>query len=138
MTGDIPACRNHPTGRRGEVIETKTPKCRPVSRTVGTLFLVEPELSAPRFSVKRRGEPSVAAEEFPPLALSLVCGRLGVAVLLPASANWSECTKNSSFLGNLSTSSGKMNVLRMRGCHSRPASRGPTWVMHAAASQLAS
>lgn len=42
---------------------------------------------------------SEAREEFP----LVVCVHLGVAVLLLVSANWSECTKNSLFLGNLST-----------------------------------
>lgn len=73
---------------------------------------------------------SEAAEEFPPD----VCVHLGVAVLLLVSANWSECTKNSLFLGNLSTLSGKMNVLRIHACHLQPVTREPEWVMHARAS----
>lgn len=73
---------------------------------------------------------SEAREEFP----LDVCVHLGVAVLLLVSANWSECTKNSLFLGNLSTLSGKMNVLRIRACHLQPVTREPAWVMHVRAS----
>lgn len=101
--------------------------------------LNESQLSVPRFSTVFSREKLQLSKRkhqrrersFPPP----VCVHLGVAVLLLASANWSECTKNSPFLGNLSTLSGKMNVLQIRGCHLQPVTRKPAWVMHARASE---